>query len=526
MNDAVVIRFPRAPAVWVFLALGALAVPVAAGCVAYRITRLGADAPFHAADGVGIASLLFLLLGGWVLRMVTVSVRADADGVRVRTWLRRRSVPWSDVADVLQLVKTHRNGQTYRVVLRRRDGGTVGLPLPQGAPGRTAYQKRYEADLAALRELHRRYGAPEADHLVVVTSRTAGRAWKGLLVLCVALLAGGALAAAFVPATSANLREWKAAVPCPAGQFDRECLSTERTVVEKTDPARGRGQSWLYFADDRPVDRTSVNQDAANAFRPGDKVTLTMWRGSVHQVSGERHEWTEHFATGGEVAVVSALLALGAGVPAAQLMIRRRARRQPADLVVPSVWPFVVALAGTGVWLLPYVHTLTTDSFLSGGALRWAVPGVPVSAVLFRWAWRATRIGRADAPAATAPLTGPTFVTARFLDATDYNPHLFGTHIVLGDGPPAVLPHSGPGRFAAREIPVSRLSVGEVRGARGEEGDLVPRDWEVAELSDAGTPVRLAAAPENLRLVLRELGLASGQSGVPGATTAGTRSGS
>ncbi|MET9555333.1 PH domain-containing protein [Streptomyces sp. NPDC006645] len=517
MKDMVVIRYPRTSAVWVLLALGALALPVAAGCVAYRVTWLGADAPFQAGDVVGIVSLVFLLLGGWVLRMVTVSVRADADGVRVRTWLRRRSVPWSDVADVQHLVKTHRNGQTYRVVLRRRDGRTVTLPLPQGASGHTSYQERYEKDLAALRELHRRHGAPVADHPVVVTSRTAGRAWKGLLALGVALLAGSALAAAFVPATSAHLREWQAAVPCPAGQFDRECLSTEQALVERTDPARGKGQSWLYFTDDRPAHRTSVDRDAANAFRPGDKVTLTLWRGAVYRVTGPRHEWTEHFATGGEVAVVSALLALGAGVPGSQLLIRRRARRQPADMVVPSVWPFVGVLAGTGVWLLPYVHTLTTDPFLSGEALRWSVPGVPVSVALFWWAWRATRISRPAVPVtaavAAAPLTGSTFVAARFLDVTDYNPHRFGTHVVLGDGPPAVLPHSGPGRFAAREIPVSRLSVGEIRRARGEEGDLVPRGWEVAELSDAGRPVRLAASPDDLRLVLRELTTPAGRSG-------------
>ncbi|MEV4993954.1 PH domain-containing protein [Streptomyces niveus] len=526
MNDAVVIRFPRPPAVWVLLALGALAVPVAAGLLAYRITRLGVDAPFWAGDVLGIAALVFLLLGGWVLRMVTVSVRADEEGVRARTWLRRRGVPWSDVADIQQLVRTHRNGQTYRVVLRRRDGGTVGLPLPQGAPGNGAYQQRYEADLASLRELHRRYGAPEADHLVVVTSRTAGRAWKGLLVLGVALLAGSALAAAFVPAASAQLREWRAAASCPKGAVGRECLSTQAAVVETTDPAGSRGRSWLYFTDDRPVDRLSVDQDAANAFRPGDRVTLTVWRGAVRQVSDGRHEWTEHFATGGEIAVVSGLLALGAGVPAAQLLIRRRARRLPADSVVPSVWPFVVALAGTGVWLLPYVHTLTTDPFLSGAALRWSVPGVVVSVALLRWAWWATRIGGAGTAAAAGPPSGPTFVTARFLDATEYNPHLFGTHVVLGDGPPAVVPHAGPGRFAAREIPVSRLSVGEVRRARGAEGDLVPRDWEVAELSDEGVPVRLAAAPEDLRFVLRELGLTSGPAGARGASAAGTRSGS
>lgn len=101
--------------------------------------------------------------------------------------------------------------------MRRRDGRVVALPLPQGAPGpTTSYQESCEADLTALRELHRRYGAPVSDHLVVITSRTAERAWKGLLALCIELLVDSALAAAFVPAASAHLRAWKAAVPCPA----------------------------------------------------------------------------------------------------------------------------------------------------------------------------------------------------------------------------------------------------------------------------------------------------------------------
>ncbi|MFE3637102.1 hypothetical protein [Streptomyces sp. NPDC059168] len=38
------------------------------------------------------------------------------------------------------------------------------------------------------------------------------------------------------------------------------------------------------------------------------------------------------------------------------------------------------------------------------------------------------------------------FLAARSLESTDYSPHIFGTHIVLGGGPPAVAPHPGPGR--------------------------------------------------------------------------------
>lgn len=46
-----------------------------------------------------------------------------------------------------------------------------------------------------------------------------------------------------------------------------------------------------------------------------------------------------------------------------------------------------------------------------------------------------------------------------------------------------------------------------VRRGRGSDGDGVPRGWHIAELDDAGKPVRLAAAPANLTRVLRELRL-------------------
>ncbi|WP_405949383.1 hypothetical protein [Streptomyces prunicolor] len=109
-------------------------------------------------------------------------------------------------------------------------------------------------------------------------------------------------------------------------------------------------------------------------------------------------------------------------------------------------------------------------------------------------------------PAALAELDGERFVSARFLEHTDYNPHGFGTHIALGDGPPAVTP--GPGRFGARRIPAERLTVRTVRRVRGDDGDdgdIVPSGWHIAELDDGGRVVRLAAAPDDLGVVLREL---------------------
>ncbi|MBC9712097.1 PH domain-containing protein [Streptomyces sp. TRM66268-LWL] len=506
MNDVLVIRMPYHASTKVFIGLGVLATLVVMVCGAYRVRVLGMDTPPHPVDAAALIALLFALLGLYVLRMATVSVRADAQGVHLHTWLRPRTVPWQDIADIQQLDKVYRSTRIRRAVLRLRGGGQVTLPLPYGSD-HARFHALFDSELHALRERHRRHGTPATDYLTVINSRTAGRSWKGLLVVCVVLLACSALTAYFVPPASRHLQAWRSAVACPAGRAAPDCLSTMRAVVEHTDPNPGKSQSWVYFTDDRPVDRKSVPEDTAKAFQPGDRVTLTLWQGGIHRITGRHHQWTEHFATGGEVAVVSALAALAAGVPAAQLMIRRRHRRLPSDEVLPSVRPFLVALAGTGVWLLPYVHTLTTDPFLSRAAYLWAVPGVPVSAALFAWAWRATRIRRPEAAGSPAPVTGEVFVSARFLDATEYNPHGFGTHIVVGDGAPAVVPHPGPGRFAAKEIPARRLSVRGIRRARGPEAELIPRSWHIAELDDEGRWVRLAAAPRDLRVVLRELGL-------------------
>jgi hypothetical protein len=52
---------------------------------------------------------------------------------------------------------------------------------------------------------------------------------------------------------------------------------------------------------------------------------------------------------------------------------------------------------------------------------------------------------------------------------------------------------------------VERLTVKGVRRQRGDDGDLVPRSWHIAELDDAGRPVRLAAALADLTRIVRAL---------------------
>lgn len=81
---------------------------------------------------------------------------------------------------------------------------------------------------------------------------------------------------------------------------------------------------------------------------------------------------------------------------------------------------------------------------------RWSVPWYEVADLQIRLRHRGSRSGEratrvrpprpAEVTSALPELDGEVFLSARFLEDTDYNPHGFGTHIALGDGPPAVTP--------------------------------------------------------------------------------------
>ncbi|MDT0343639.1 PH domain-containing protein [Streptomyces litchfieldiae] len=490
---------------WFFVVLGA----AGAGLAVVRVANRGELLDVWL--GVG---LLLALMGLAALRGVAARVSADARGLHVRTLPRRRSVPWPDIADLRVHVRVHRSQETRRVGLVLRDGRKRLLPLPHS--GWSAADPDFDAKLNALRALHRRYGAPESSHVPVVTYRTAGYGRAGTLALCVLLLGGAGGAAWLVPNVASDERAWQSAGPCaaetPAGELG-ECLTTLSAVIARTEAApsnRARRSSWLYFTDGRPLERVAVSREAAQSFRPGDTVELTVWRGDVREVAGERHVWREHVPGAGEVAVIAAALALAAGYPGALVLLRLRGRRLPADEVVPSALPFAGALAGTALWLLPLCYLHPTTLLTSPQPIAWAAAGSLATLGLFVRAWRATRVRTPGEGGATGKSMGEegegeVFLAARFLEHTDYNPYGFGTHIVLGSGPPAVVPHSGPGRFAAKRIPVERLGVRNVRRARGSDGDTVPRSWHIAELDDAGKQIRLAAAPADLTRIIREL---------------------
>lgn len=511
----------RTRALWFFCGLGA------AGAI------LSAVRAVYAGPDVGLgAGLLFAALGIASLRAATVRLGADAHGLNSRMLLRCLSVPWSEVADLhvrLKYANESRVPDSRRVRVVLRDGRKRLLPLPQS---RSGDDPDFDAKLDALRALHRRYGTPESSHVPVVSYRTAGHRRAGSLGACVLLLAGAGVAGWFVPSVAAGEQEWKSARPCtvraPDTESKGECLATRSAVIARTEANRPKQDSYLYFSGGRPLARAVVSSEAAHGFRQGDRVEVTFWRGEVREIAGERHVWREHVPAAGEAAVIAAALALGAGYPGARVGLRLRGRRLADDEVLPSALPFVGALFGTALWLLPlcYLHPMTL--FSSPVAIMWAAAGSAVTLGLFVWAWRASRVrtpgeAREEGEAGGAGATGgpageEAFLAARFLEHTDYNPHGFGTHIVLGGGPPAVTPTAGPGRFAARRIPVERLTVKQVRRARGDDGEIFPRSWHIAELDDAGRPVRLAAAPADLTRIVRELG--AGPAPAHPATTA------
>lgn len=390
MTDVVpeVICRPRSRrALWFSVAFGAAGAGAAAVWTAYR----GPDVLWLTAGAsLGIVGLVSL-------HLVTARVDADAHGLRSRTLLRRWSVPWSEVADLQLWLRSHsRGGQSRHVSVLLRNGHRRTLPLPtESSTGLLDFHDQ----LDALRALHHRYGTdvPESASASarVVSDRTAGRVRVVAAGWCVGLLIVAAAAAASVSGAAADQRAWEAAVPCTAATPDTErgeCLDHVPAVIARTDPHPPKETSWVYFADNRPFERTMVPREAAEGFQAGDKVRLTFWRGDVMAITGSRYVWHEDVQSAGGTADVAAIAALAAGYPAAQLLLSLRGRRLPGDQVLPSALPFTLILAGTAGWLLPLCYLHPTTLFASPTTITWAAGGTLGTAALVVWAWRATRV--------------------------------------------------------------------------------------------------------------------------------------
>ncbi|MFF0189247.1 hypothetical protein [Streptomyces sp. NPDC005244] len=313
-----------------------------------------------------------------------------------------------------------------------------------------------------------------------------------------------------VPRSLADERAWRAVAPCTAATpvADRgECLTTLPGVVVRTDVNEHSKYNSVYLSAGRGAERIRVSHQTAGTFIAGDRIEVTYWRGRPRAFVGVHGAWHEHRAPAGQLLALAVAFALAACYLVALAVQRIRGRRLPDGEVLPSALPFAGVLLATALWLLPLCVLHPTDPFGSTATITWAAAGAAATLGLLVPALRA---GRVRTPAVAAPLDEvddaggeAVFLRARFLEHTEYNPHEFGTHVVLGGGDVlAVSPHPGPGRFGVRRVPVARLTLRRVRRVRGGDGDEVPRNWHVAEFDDAGTPVRLAAAPDDLARVL------------------------
>ncbi|MFE9847763.1 PH domain-containing protein [Streptomyces sp. NPDC005576] len=460
-------------------------------------------------------------------------VHADAGGVRCRGALRRVTIPWQDVVALRVHRAPMKSGERRRVSLLLRDGRVRSLPRPRSY---RITDPEFDAEVEALRVLHRRHGTPaEPDHLHVITTRTGGHGVTGPIAWCVPLLLVAMVISLWaVPNSLADERAWRAVVPCTAATplAERgECLSTLPGVVVRTDVHERRKYNSLYVSAGRKTDRIRVSHETAGAFARGDRLEVTFWRGRPRAFTGAHGQWHEHRAPAGQLLALAVALVLAAGYPAARAVQRVRGRRLPDDEVLPSALPFAGALLVTALWLLPLCVLHPTDMLGSPTTTTWAGVGAAVTAGLLVLAFHVSRVRppRHTVRAGDAGNTENTentkdtkdthdaddtvtadgeavFLSARFLEATEYNPHHFGTHVVLGGGDVlAVSPHAGPGRFGVHRVPVERLTLLRVRRVRGGDGDEVSRGWHVAEFDDAGTPVRLSAAPDDLARILRAL---------------------
>lgn len=329
------------------------------------------------------------------------------------------------------------------------------------------------------------------------------------LVLCVVAVAGAAFfAVAGISSEERRDREWRAAEPCPAGvavAARADCVVTVPAVIESTRAKLNKSDrdDWLYFSGGTPVERLNVSYDTANAFEHGDHVTLTWWRGDLMRVASARHTADEDVPRPGSIAGGVVFLVLAAGVLAVFALVRPRRDGRPVaadEPLPPSVFTFLLPLVVAALWAVPLAGVRpgrTVATWVAAG-------GVLLVLGLLAHAWRVS--GRRP-PLEPRPLPPgeDVIVPAAFLQEAPRDPNLQGTHVVVGAGPMAVLYHGGPGRLGAKEIAVGRFSVQGLRRPRRLLERNVPAHWYVAELLDSKTPVRLAAAPADLLLLVQEL---------------------
>jgi asparagine N-glycosylation enzyme membrane subunit Stt3 len=148
---SVFVAWPRRLRVFGLFVAGALCALTAAGWFALPAEIRG---QFTLSQRLTLLGVLALLVGT-IVAVAASSVRADADGLRIRNGLRTHAVPWPRVHKILfrsgdpwaQLLLIPDDGQPFEVSLDAEKRALMGIQAVDGA--------RAHADIEELRRRHR-----------------------------------------------------------------------------------------------------------------------------------------------------------------------------------------------------------------------------------------------------------------------------------------------------------------------------------------------------------------------------------
>ncbi|MFE0103563.1 PH domain-containing protein [Streptomyces sp. NPDC059009] len=464
----------------------------------------------------------FLLIGVVCATYLRRRMYVGPDGLRMRTLWRWRRLGWDRIVRFGAVERRYSRGSSIRMAAELTDGRLVPLPLPIDSTRSAAFER----DEARLQALHARHAPSTPDPALPhfgarpeesARTRLVHTRLVPLLLATVAIVPSAYVAVYGVPFEERAERTWRQAQLCPEmpGPDDvgRDCKTVATGVIARkhSELKRGSSDNWLEFVDDIPVHHLEVEYDTASPAAPGDRVTLTWWRGQLMSVSGPGYTNNEGMPEPKALSVVVTLVLPALAGATLISLARRRKHGQPVGpdaSLTPTGLPFLLPLGFTWVWSVTLAAVRPADAIALPAAACCAAGTLALTGV----AWWATgrRLPSRPRP---VPAGEDVFIKARFLDSTPYNPNLLGTHVVLGAGPMAVVPHAGPGRFGAHAIPLERLRVQGMR--RPLPTEEVSSTWYVADLQDTqdeNTRVRLAAAPADLHLLIARLGPAD----VPG----------
>ncbi len=289
---------------------------------------------------------------------------------------------------------------------------------------------------------------------------------------------------ATVPVRQAEQRAYTTASACPAGTADTradDCTTRVPAAVERKEhraTPKGGGKNWLHLVerganDGRRVRMDDVGGPVYESVAPGDRVTVTYWRGEIRSVqAGDLSEATRATPVDGWRTPLGAALAL---LPVALMLLHTgwfyRYRYDPAVLRHRYMWGVSTAFLAAvllGAWA--FLASGIGDGV--PGVLLAAAVGAPPCAALgfFTWTvWR--RLLKANDTSDIVPRV-PAGRRVLSADVRGNVPYSVDGHgcLVVGDGRPATSPDPT-GRYALEEVPET-LTVQGVRGFRlGEDPD-------------------------------------------------------